>query len=742
MSSTLEPAPRTQVYHPCNAQRRLIAKAWNRIFAFTVMVILMTSMTLAHAHAQSAHDPGAPLSSLHPGEVINESALILTNDAKDRFLAPLMETDLTIEVSGLTASVILRQSFTNASQEWMEGHYQFPLPEQAAVHRMVMVIGERRIVGEIKEKQTAKKIYEQAKQLGKRTSLVSQQRPNMFTNKVANIGPQETISVEIHYVETLKYDRGEFSLRFPTTFTPRYIPPIENNRVADALDRSKTESDTIATPSSLMTVDPHTGWLSTSIKAEDHLNISPQFAPSHEAPPIRLTAKVDSGFPLEYIHSLFHPIDYDYKAGQYHIRFQQEKVLMNRDIVLRWKPALNERINAALFKETIDQDDYHLLMLLPNTQVGNIQRLPREIVFVIDTSGSMSGVSIRQAKTALLEGLQRLQPSDRFNVIDFSDRARNLFPKTVNVNKASLSKATAYINKLRADGGTQLSKALDLALRNQENNRLLRQVVLITDASIGNEDALFAQITRDLGKSRLFTVGIGPAPNSHFMRDAAQIGRGTFTHIGSINDVSFEIAQLFEKLEYPVLSNIALDWGVDMNKAELEVFPKRIPDLYLSEPLMLYFKSPSDSFKNGFKGGFKNPLSVSGEFAGGRWQQKLALDTKKQQAGIAKQWARQKIRALLSPRNPASAQDKKQQVTDVALEHQLLSRYTSFVAVETLPARPAQSGLEKAFIPNAMPQGNTMAMPNTATPSKLYLLFGFMFLLLSLYQSLRLRAAS
>jgi len=709
-------------------------RLWRAILLRIMIVYGLLSLPV---HANETHmAPYNSQASLDQGE------LILNNDSGQSFLAPLMKTEVDIQISGLTASVVLKQSFSNPSDTWMEGRYQFPLPERAAVHRMVMQVGERRIIGQIKEKTQAKRIYQAAKKAGQRASLVSQQRPNMFSNKVANIGPGETVHVEIHYVETLKYDHGEFSLRFPTTFTPRYIPPTQQEvTVSDQALLDNENNDTPNDPSAKTTVssshtelsnslgvNPDTGWHSISEKTPDYLDIRPPMTKSNQAPPLQLQATIDAGFPLEYIHSLFHPIHYTFEEGQYHVSFQQQSEPMNRDIVLRWKPTLAHRINAAVFKETLNDEDYHLLMLLPHTTTEHHQRLPREVVFVIDTSGSMSGVSIRQAKAALLEGLRRLQPTDRFNIVDFSNHARKLFPDAVTFNAQAMTQATAYIQKLQAQGGTNISNALSLSLGSQVDGAYLRQVIFITDGSVSNEEALFSQIVTEINNSRLFTVGIGSAPNSHFMREAAAMGRGSFTHIGNINDVSSEMADLFSKLENPILSNIEIDFP---ESKQIEVFPKRVPDLYLNEPLLLYVKSPSSSLEGN--------LQAKGNLAGEVWQQSLHLHTHKQQAGIAKQWARQKIHALMSPRNPLSAAQRKRGVTEVALQHQLLSRYTSFVAVEQTVARPKEAEMQSHVIPNAMPKGNTMAMPNTATPAMMYCLVGIAALVLLMLQVLSAR---
>jgi Ca-activated chloride channel family protein len=695
--------------------------------------------------------------SYETSEETKHGELILRSSSGADFRAILMNTEVTIDVSGLTASTVVTQSFQNNSTQWMEGRYQFPLPEQAAVHHMVMQVGDRRIIGKIRKKQEAQQIYQAAKRQGKRASLVSQQRPNLFSNNIANIGPGENITIELQYVETIRYDHGEFSIRFPTTVTPRYHPATQSQTVQP---QNKTptatthptknvikkrqhheqpahtqQTETGETPiQKPMSVNAQSGWHSDAAQAPATVAFSPisQYAwvPSHQAPKLTLSARIDAGFPLQYVHSLYQPITQNQVEGVYEITFQHHTEPMNRDIVLRWKPALPNPVNAAVFKETVDDNDYHLIMLLPKQGSTQTQRLPKEVIFVIDTSGSMSGVSIRQAKAALLAGLNRLHTSDHFNIIHFSDSADKLFPTAVNVNQSTLSRANTYLKHLDASGGTNIAQALSLSLQDQTEQKHVRQVIFITDGSVSNEAALFRQIHQDLGNSRLFTVGIGSAPNSHFMRDAANIGKGSFTHIGRINEVEMEMDKLFAKLEHPVLTGIDLNWG---DKSP-EMFPQAIPDLYLSEPLLLYVKSPTNSLAQ--------PLLATGALADRAWQKSLSLQTHKQQEGIAKQWARQKIAALQSPRHQDSQENKAQAITELALEHQLLSQYTSFIAVEEVIVRPKEASQTSAALPNAMPRGNTMAMPNTATPSLWYFCLGLFSMLLACLQAVSLRRAS
>lgn len=680
--------------------------------ALLLIVFLSLAQGLCAMEQRQVAAPGL-LSDADP----EQGELVLRSDDGQRLLAPLLETAVDIDVVGMLARVKVVQRFHNPSQQWLEGKYQFPLPEHAAVDHMVMEVGERRIIGEIKEKQAAKKAYEKAKSAGQRASLVSQQRPNLFTNRIANIGPGETIVVEIHYVETLRYDQGEFSLRFPTTMTPRYSPgeTVQARQATEANERTLEES--------VKQTAWQGGWQLDTIAASDASDIHPPMIASQNAAPLRLNARISAGFPLQRIQSLYHPIDISQNDGHYTVQLLDESIAMNRDIVLRWQPVAQQAPEAALFQETVGDWDYQLLMLLPTTQVENNEVLPREVIFVIDTSGSMSGVSLRQAQSALQYGLHQLRRQDRFNVIEFNNQARAFFNGAQAAEMNNLQQASHSLSQLNADGGTNISAALDLALRGSAPTGYVRQIVFITDGSVGNEEALFKQITQQLGDNRLFTVGIGSAPNSHFMREAAQAGRGSFTHIGDIKDVSETMSRLFSKLQRPVLTDLQLDWG----NADVEVFPNKAPDLYEGEPLLLFSRSPAGLLNNDVR--VTGTVLSNGEQA--YWQRQLSLQHAKAQSGVAKQWARAKIQHTLSPSSQRTAEEKKQTVLELALEHQLLSRYTSFVAIEKTPSRPLDQPLQSGSVRNAMPAGNTMAMPHGATPSLSYIVFGLLSLVLA-----------
>ena len=370
-------------------------------------------------------------------------------------------------------------------------------------------------------------------------------------------------------------------------------------------------------------------------------------------------------------------------------------------------------------------------MQLPQAQMSERELLPRDMIFVIDTSGSMGGVSIKQARQGLLLALERLRPGDRFNVIEFNSTPNALFSESRALTPQRLQQAQSFVRGLQSRGGTEMHSALKLALEDEAEAGYLRQIIFMTDGAVGNEAALFKLIHEQLGNTRLFTVGIGSAPNSHFMRKAARFGRGTFTYIGSVAEVRQRMNELFAKLEAPVAGDLKVNWPVGL---AVEAYPSRLPDLYHGEPIMLAARLPD----------FSGQVSISGETATQHWRRDLQLENRRQSPAIASVWARAKISDLLDEKTAGRSEDAvRQDVLEVALTHRLISPYTSFVAVEKTPSRSVDESLDKNAVPNARPEGQSdqpYAWPATATSSRWHLLLGLLFLMTALLIQLAIRA--
>ncbi|MCR8914511.1 marine proteobacterial sortase target protein [Marinobacter panjinensis] len=634
----------------------------------------------------------------------------IDNAGQHQASATLLDTDYRVTVSGLIADTRLRQSFRNTSQQWREGVFVFPLPENASVYGMTLTAGERVIVGEVHEKEETKRQYTKAKKEGRKVARVDQQRPNLFTTRMANIPPGETIVVELSYQQAVRYQSGEFELRLPTTLTPRYMP----GQAADNRPAQWTG-----------------GWAMPTTEVADADQISPFTVLPEDVGPdshrASITLNINAGLPVSRVSSPSHRITSTWNGNAVEVAPESDAVLMDRDLVVRWAPARGMEPAAAVFHEQWQGEDYLLALMVPG--LNRDQQLPRELVFVIDTSGSMAGESIRQARQALLRGLETVGPEDRFNVIQFSSQTHALFMESVPASANNIARARRYVQDLNANGGTEMASALDAALDDrhsgdEESPARVRQVVFITDGSVGNEAALFGRISSQLGRSRLFTVGIGSAPNMHFMREAARYGRGTYTAISDLSDVERPLDELFGKMESPVLTDITVNWPGQTSATE--AFPGRIGDLFRGEPMVQVVRGLPD----------EGELEVSGRLPdGSQWQQSLRLDQAAPGKGLHRHWATQKINGLMdSGLTGQINDDARGEVTDLALKHQLMTKYTSFLAQEKTPSRPAGETLATDSVPTLLPaggQGTMLRYPQTATLSPLLIAIGLVGLMFS-----------
>jgi len=678
----------------------------NRVLSIWIMLFLtLFSWAGGLPILQACGEEPTPLEGTIGLNDVKQGRLLFRSGQVGRFIpAPTLKTDVQITVTGVIARTIVTQEFTNPGKDWAEGLYVFPLPETAAVDHLRMKVGERIIEGQIKERGEAKKVYEQAKQDGKRASLVEQERPNIFTTSIANIAPRDRITIEIEYQETVRFDQGTFSLRFPMVVGPRYIPgtPVLVEDQSQAGQGMALDTD----------------------RVPDASRVTPPFEqPAYGSiNPVSLSIDLAPGFPLGKLESASHPILIIPESdGRRHVTLRQDTVPADRDFQLTWQPAPGQNPTATLFTQQQNGDTYAFMMVMPPARVGkDAVGLPRETIFIIDTSGSMSGTSIEQARAALLMALPRLTARDTFNVIEFNSVVHALFPTPQPVTTATMRKAMKFVDRLAANGGTEMLPALTQALKAPADAQRIQQVIFLTDGQVGNDTELFELIHQRLGPRRLFTVGIGSAPNSHFMRKASEFGRGTFTHIGNVNEVKDKMDALFRKLEHPVLTEIRLE-GPGLDSAEL--FPSRIPDLYDGEPIVVAIKHQS----------LPDEVTIQGKEGSTPWKMTLSLTQSPSREGLSVYWARQKIAALMDQER--SGQDDatlRQAVLDVALPHHLVSQYSSLVAVDVTPVRPLDKSLighaMKTNLPDGQDSQAMLGLPKTGTNGQIQLLFGLLLL--------------
>ncbi|WP_237444678.1 marine proteobacterial sortase target protein [Sinobacterium norvegicum] len=685
-------------------------------FLFWLSLAVLTLIGISLALPATASEPYEKKPALEHD--ISAGHLLLRTEVDQVYRqSPQLSSRVHFDINGMVAAVELTQQFSNPGNEWAEAVYRFPLPAEAAVNYLKVTVGQRVIIGKIDETQKAEASYQQAKKQGQVAALTRQHRSNLFSTSVANIAPGEKISVTIRYLQPVDYRFGRFSLNFPMTLMPRYIPQ-QTAVLAGRDDKADLSS----------------GWLLAANKVDDAAAVSPSMTTGGSTliNPITITATINSGLPLSKVDSAYHSIVLSRQQQVYSLSLAAAEVEMDRDFELSWQPTMAAAPKAAIFHQEVEQQLYYSLMVLPPLLSG--QQLPaqaKETIFVIDTSGSMGGSSIRQAKRSLLLAVDRLKSNDVFNIVEFNSVTKPLFNRSVSADQAAITRAKAWIEKLQAGGGTEMAPALQYALQQPDRDDYLQRVVFITDGAVANEEGLFKLINRELGDKRLFTVAIGSAPNHYFMRRSAEYGRGSFTHIGDVEQLDKKMDDLFHQLESPLLTDISITWPAGF---EAESYPAKIPDLYVGQPLLIKTKLVESNAERQ-SGESPGEVEVRGTLAGQPWRQRLVLGGPSSSA-IASLWAEDKIQHLMGQKyRGVDPQWVREQVLAVALGHQLVSDYTSLIAVEQKISRPSDQLLATSDIANLLPQGSTLSVsyPKTATKAQLKMLFGGLLIAVTLF---------
>lgn len=628
------------------------------------------------------------------GEVRSGTLLLKSSADTPAVEAMRVHTGFRAEVTGNVARVHVSQQFTNSSDDWVEGLYVFPLSADSAVDELLMHVGERVIRGDIQPREKARATYEQARSEGRQASLVDQERPNMFTTSVANIAPHSSINVEIAYLETIAYRDGRYTLRLPLAITPRYNPGF------GADPASPVAAQLARAANSVLGVD-----------ATPERVTSPQQQ-------VSIDVELAPGFPLQSVDSLHHQIAATPDSLGKHIKLTGSELPADRDFELVWTPSVTPDVQAAVFAERAGSETYAMLMLTPpQEEARSTER--REVEFIIDTSGSMAGPSIEQARAALQMGIDRLSPGDRFNIIRFSNTASSLYQAPQPVSEASRALASQFIASLEANGGTEMGPPLELAFAVAPSAGLLRQIVFITDGSVGNEAQIINLIRKNIGDARLFTVGIGGSPNAFFLQEAAVAGRGSYTYIAQREQVRARMEDLFRKIESPALVDLSVQWPGSTTSELATPMPS---DLYAGDPLVVLARVTGLPAAN-------QVLTLSGRTHGIAWVRQIPIATVTEQAGISKLWARERIGALVRQRNfGGDAAQAQAAIVEIALQHHLVSEFTSLVAVDDSPARPPEATDRSEQAPTSAPAGsywaNTTGFAKTGTTAPLTLLIG------------------
>ena len=638
-------------------------------------ILFLTSVVLTLSKPSYANQQSQSLKQKMDNVTFGQMHLIKEN-TPNGISAPLVSTNYLIDISGTISRTKVVQRFINSSDEWVEGIYLFPLPPSSSVDHLRMRIGETFLEGQIKERKKAKRIYEKAKSSGKKAALLQQQRPNLFSHSVANIGPNETVVIEIEFQQTLAPKDNRWEIRLPLVAPPLYEPKPLSQNFAFKLNDS----------ANIFTNSPY--------KGTKHVLSKNQTTPKNIINPVNIEIKLSPGFELNALESPFHKIAVkELPNNQFDINLSNTTPA-NRDFVLRWEPK-DTKTHASLIKEVLDDKNHYLVTLTPpKTQTKEIS-LNREVIFIQDISGSMDGESLRQAITGLEMGLRSLKPNDYFDIIVFNDNYSVYAGDPVQASPEEIEKAIIAIRSLEAKGGTTVYPALNYVLSNQSSdNELLRQVIFLTDGDVGNESDLFNLVSRKLGKSRLFTVGIGSAPNGYFMKKIAEIGRGEHIFIGSIHEVAQRMEELFAKIESPAITNLKITFP---DNEYVEYYPKVLPDVYNGSPFGVSIRSVKE---------VKSAI-LTGKIGNEHWEVRMPFSIAGGHLGVAKLWARAKINALETERftqdSINASYDK--DILATALEYKIMSRLSSLVAVSVTPDRSLSSRLLSKYVALNLPDG-------------------------------------
>ncbi len=605
-------------------------KLWNLMMAFGVVA--------ASAAPHTEGGSGVLIRRLPDGRMIE---------------CPLKHTDVKAEVSGPLATVVVRQDFTNESSETIEAIYNFPLPAMAAVNGYTMHVNERVVKGKIARREDAQKAYDEARRRGQTVALLNQQRPNVFQQALANITPGAKVSVEIHYVELVPYEAGVYEFVFPMVVGPRYFP----NSMAG-----------------------QQGTINPPIAAKG----------TRAGHDISIQIKLGMGTPLGTVSSESHAITQK-RFNQWfeEVNLSQAREIPNKDFLLKYRVASRE-IAPSLLTHKNGKDGYFSFVIDPpavRSEPANIA--PKELVFVIDTSGSMHGFPLDKAKEAMLQAIDGLNPRDTFNLITFSGDTEILWPQPVPATPENVAKAKQFLRFKNSGGGTEMMKAIRAALDGTDSQEHVRIVCFMTDGFVGNDNEIIAEI-RKHSNARVFSFGIGSSVNRFLLDKMAEAGRGEVEYVSLNSDGSAAARRFHERVRNPLLTDIEIDWnGLPVR----DVVPSKIPDLFSAKPIII-----SGRFDTGATG----KIRIRGHIGSRRYEREIEVKLPSQQSensAIPSIWARRKIDAL-----GINESENREAITQLGLSFGLMTSFTSYYAVEERVVNEGGQS-RRVEVPVEMPEG-------------------------------------
>ncbi len=650
-----------------------------------------------------ARDPGPPRrpEPTDPAEaarpVPTAPMLARIDESRDEPVAlPLKHTEAHADITGHVATVHLKQRYHNPYDGRIEAVYVFPLPEHAAVNGFTMTIGARRIHGIIRPREQAEQIYYEARTRGHRAAMLTEHRPNVFTQRVANIAPREQIDIQVRYFHTLRYEDGDFEFVFPMVVGPRHNPPGTTDGIA-------------AAPAGTTAPSPQPARLTY---------LGPDQRSGHD---IDLHVDIDAGLPIDRIECHTHRVHVDRpRSGRATVRLAGDDRIPNRDFVLRFRPA-GEDVRAMMFAQppradAVERGDdewgYFSLMLLPPDDTADLPRRPMHWTFLIDASATMNGEPLEAAKTAVVAALHQLDERDTFQIVRFGGRIEQFRPEPIRARNTNVLHAHLWVQRLSAGGGVDMVAAIEAALdvdghrhtaaaarrRDEHAAGRGRVVAILTDGLVGNEAAVLTALHEHLGEARVFSFGIGSAPNRFLIERMARLGRGAVAYVSEARRAEQAMSTFIDRASRPALTDLQLDFG---DLPVRQITPQALPELYAGRPVIV-----SGRFRGG---GVEPPASIT--LTARRDGQSVRIDTPVRwrtdagrRPGLDAAWARHRIadahdRALIEGR-PVDAQ----LIETLAMDHALVSAWTAMVAVDG-SGRPTGRYGTTLEVPVPMPAG-------------------------------------
>lgn len=560
---------------------------------------------------------------------------------------PLKHTDVKANISGPVANVTVRQDFVNESSTTIEATYLFPLPVMAAVHGYEIHIGDRVIKGKIARREEAQRAFENARRNGQTAGLLNQQRPNVFSQQLTNITPGARVSVQLEYVELVTYEAGSYEFVFPMVVGPRY-----------------KAGDTAVTLAPKGTRAGHD---------------------------ISIAVRLASPAGIQSVSSESHAI-IEKRSNQWfnEIHLAAAREIPNKDFLLKYR--LNApQITPSLLTHRKDGDGYFSFVIDPPA-VRTLEATlvaPKELVFVIDTSGSMHGFPLDKAKEAMLAAINGLNPRDTFNLITFSGETEILWPRPVPATPENVARAKQFLSFKQGSGGTEMMKAIRAALDGTHSQEHTRVVCFMTDGYVGYEDQILKEI-RLHPNARIFSFGIGSSVNRYLLDKMAEAGRGEVEYVSLNGDGSAAARRFHERVRNPLLTDIEIDWaGLPVK----DVVPARIPDLFSAKPIIVSGR---------YTGEAHGKIRIRGRIGSRPYSREIevklpALEVNNDAVPFL--WARRKIDSL-----SIESEANREAITQLGLRHGLMTAFTSYYAVEDRIVN--EGGIQRHVeVPVEVPEG-------------------------------------